>query len=393
MIITRKIKVFVAEEDPSLKKDYIHTIYMWRDEVRKAANMIVAHKFVQHQMAAFATIDDELREKFVGTKKFVFPKDILKKEKGNSEQNSTYRIVSSQLKGKVPSGIYCSLNQAVSNSFKETYVEFLKGNASIRSYRNNIPMPFPAKAIANLHEDDNDHRYYFTLFSIPFAFYFGKDRSGNRAIIDRCLDGTYKMCSSSLAIIEHDDATGKKKVRDFFMYICVDIPKKVVKLKEGKKLYAFLDVEIPILCTLKKKAEQDFDSVVSKEWFKIGSKEEFNHRRIQIQAALRRCQINAKYAVGGHGRKKKTKSIDRFHLKEENYIETRLHMYSKDLVSIAVKNSCSEIVLLDQKKREDKAINDNKHGEPYVLRNWSYGSLKQKITYKAAMYGIVVNSK
>ena len=68
-------------------------------------------------------------------------------------------------------------------------------------------------------------------------------------------------------------------------------------------------------------------------------------------------------------------------------------MYSKDLVSIAVKNSCSEIVLLDQKRREAKAVKDNKHSEPYVLRNWSYGSLKQKIIYKAAMYGIVVNTK
>ena len=83
MIITRKIECYVAESDPNLKKGYVSTLYSWLRDVRKAANMIVAHKFVQCQMSDFANIDDELREKFIGTKKFVFPSDILKKEKGN----------------------------------------------------------------------------------------------------------------------------------------------------------------------------------------------------------------------------------------------------------------------------------------------------------------------
>lgn len=392
MIITRKIECYVAESDPNLKKGYVSTLYSWLRDVRKAANMIVAHKFVQCQMSDFANIDDELREKFIGTKKFVFPSDILKKEKGNSEQNSTYRLVSSEFKGKLPSAIYSSLNQIVSNSFKETYDLFLKGEASVRSYRKNIPMPFPAKSITNLHEDETDHRIYFTLFNIPFVFNFGRDRSGNRSIIERCMNGELKLCSSSLlfsdSVDKKDPEKGKK--HKMFLCACVDMPSKEVKLKQNKKLYAFLDVLIPIVCTTKDVALQGYDAVDSKDWITIGTKEEFNHRRTQIQEALRRYQINARYSKGGRGRKKKLKSIDHFHQLENNYIDTKLHMYSKKLVDWAVKNQCSEIWLINQSKREDKAKEMNQVGEPFVLRNWSYFSLKGKIAYKAKFYGITI---
>ena len=72
---------------------------------------------------------------------------------------------------------------------------------------------------------------------------------------------------------------------------------------------------------------------------------------------------------------------------------TKLHAYSKMLVDYAVANQCSEIVLLNQQEREDKAKEDNQKGEPFVLRNWSYYGLKDKINYKAKMFGIKVTSQ
>jgi hypothetical protein len=63
------------------------------------------------------------------------------------------------------------------------------------------------------------------------------------------------------------------------------------------------------------------------------------------------------------------------------------------LVDLAVKNKCSEIVLLDQKRREDEAKEDNESGEPFVLRNWSYFGLESKIDYKAKMSGITLTKR
>jgi transposase len=363
MIITRKIQVFVSDENKDLRKEMVHTIYTWRDLVRRTANMIVAHKFVQQQVRDFVYLKDEIQEKF-------YVKDILKEGKGMSEQNTTYRIAADMLKGKVPADIYSCLNQAVANTFKETVKDVNTGKASVRSYKNNIPMPFSAKALSNIHWSEEDSRFYFILFGIPFATALGRDRSNNKVIIERAISKEYKLCSSSLQI---DDK--KKKM---FLLLCVDIPKKEVELENGKQLLATLDVMTPIV------------AVIGSKRYEIGTKEEFTYRRMQIQEAVRRCQIENRYNNGGKGRKRKTQAIERFHEKENNYVDTKLHTYSRMLVDLAVKNKCSEIVLLDQKRREDEAKEDNENGEPFVLRNWSYFGLESKIEYKAKMVGITL---
>jgi hypothetical protein len=113
MIITRKIQVFVYDTDVAQKKEYIHTLYSWRDLVRRGANMIVAHKFAQQNIRDFVYLKDEIKDKF-------YVKDILKEGKGMSEQNTTYRLLSEMMKGKVPSDIFSCLNQSVAHTFKET---------------------------------------------------------------------------------------------------------------------------------------------------------------------------------------------------------------------------------------------------------------------------------
>lgn len=376
MIITRKIQVYVSESDAAQKKDYIHTIYGWRDLVRRTANMIVAHKFVQQQVRDFVYIKDEIKDKF-------YIKNILKEGKGMSEQNTTYRVASDMLKGKVPADIYSCLNQAVANTFKETVKDINTGKASVRSYKNNIPIPFSAKAISNIHWNNEDKRFYFTLFGIPFGCALGRDRSNNQSVIEKCINGEYKICSSSIQI---DDK--KKKM---FLLFCVDIPKKEVQMVEGKKMYAFLGVMNPIVCTTEVNAKNEYDSGM--KVFEIGTKEEFNHRRLQIQEAVKRCQVNNRYSVGGKGRKRKCQAIDRFRNKETNYVDTKLHTYSRMLVDMAIKHKCSEIVLMSQKKREDEAKSGNENGDNYVLRNWSYFGLKTKIEYKAKSCGIKVTEK
>lgn len=373
MIITRKIQIYVSEEDKDLRKELVHTVYEWRDLVRRAANTVVAHKFTQENIKDFVYIKDEIKEKF-------YVKDILKEGKGMSEQNTTYRVLSDMLKGKVPSDIYTCLNQAVANTYKETRKDIYTGRASLRSYRNNIPIPFSAKSVSNLAWNNDEKRFFFNLFGITFATALGRDRSNNKVIIERVLSGEYKMCSSSIQI---DDS--RKKM---FLLLCVDIPQKEVTLKPGKKLYAFLGVFNPIICTTEITDSLDAKGDSAYRVWEIGTEEEFNHRRRQIQEAVKRCQINNRYCVGGKGRKKKNKALDRYHDKEKNYVDTKLHTYSRMLVDMAVKHECSEIVLKKQIEREDKAKEDNKNGKPFVLRNWSYYGLKDKIQYKSKMYGI-----
>ena len=89
---------------------------------------------------------------------------------------------------------------------------------------------------------------------------------------------------------------------------------------------------------------------------------------------------------------RKLQAINRFMEKEKNYVHTRLHTYSRELVNRALENKCATIILVDQEPREKKAKEDNVKGDPLVLRNWSYFGLKTMIYYKAKMYGIKVIS-
>ena len=45
MIITRKIQVFVCEDDKNLRKEYYEKLYNNRNVAVKVANMAVSHEF------------------------------------------------------------------------------------------------------------------------------------------------------------------------------------------------------------------------------------------------------------------------------------------------------------------------------------------------------------
>ena len=247
----------------------------------------------------------------------------------------------------------------------------------MRSYKNNIPIPFSAKTLSNIQWNKEDGRFYFNLFGIPFGTALGADRSNNRLIIERIINKEYKLCSSSIVV----DGNKKK----LFLYLCVDIPKKNIELKVGTYMYALLSFNEPIKCFI---GGEECVIPDDKNMYKKGTADDFLYGRLQIQSALRRAQIAAKYNKGGKGRKRKLQSIDRFAEKEKNYVETKLHTYSRMLVDSAAKAGAEKIILINQELK-DVGVKEKE----FILRNWSYFDLIEKITYKASMLGITVENK
>lgn len=373
MVITRKIEVFVCESNKDLRRAYYDKLYANRDIAVKVANMAMSHLFALDNTMPYLSDEDKEKVTFLG----------VKGDK-SSKQNAPYVAASVLFKGQADMGMVSCVLQNAQKMYQE---DRKKGmwNKSLRSYKSNMPVPFQRKRFVNLRfteyeneEGEKREGCFFTLIGVPFQMRFGRDRSGNRLIVERVINGEYKMCTSSLQF------DGNK----IFLLLCVDIPKQEVKVDPKKTLYAFLGVMNPIICTCDVRAAKEYDSGM--KFFEIGTKEEFNYRRRQIQEAVRRCQKNNRYSVGGKGRKKKCQAIERWHDKENNYVDTKLHTYSRMLVNLAVKHGCGTIALLNQKPREDKAKEDNLNGEPFVLRNWSYYGLKEKISYKAKMVGIEV---
>lgn len=371
MIITRKIQIFIPESDKDLRKAYYDKLYATRNIAVKVANMAVSHLFALDNSTPYLSEEDREKIVYLGTK-----------GQKATKQNAPYVVASNLYKGEVSMDMICSLLQEVQKMYQE---DRKKGmwNKSLRSYKNNIPIPNKVREYRNLRfadytGEDGETRQgcFFTCMNIPFQIKFGRDRSGNRLIVERVISGEYKMCTSSIQI------DGKK----CFLLLCVDIPQKEIKLDENKTMYAYLGWFNPVVCTCDVKAAKEYDS--GYKWFEIGTKEEFNYRRRQIQEAVRRCQINNKYSIGGKGRKKKCQALDRWHKKELNYVSTKLHTYSRLLVDLAVKHKCGKIVLMHQTPREEEAKEANQNGEPLVLRNWSYYGFKDKIAYKCKMAGI-----
>ena len=373
MVITRKIEVFVCESDKDLRRSYYEKLYDNRDIAVKVANMAASHLFALDNTMPYLTPESKETIEFIG----------CKGNKG-TRQNAPYVAASAAFKGKADMGMVSCVLQNVQKMYQD---DRKKGmwNKSLRSYKSNMPVPFKKDRFVNLRfaeyengEGEKREGCFFTLIGVPFQMRFGRDRSNNQLVVERVINGEYKMCTSSLKF------DGNK----IFLLLCVDIPKQEAKVDQKKTLYAYLGVMNPIVCTCDVRAKQECDS--GYKWFEIGTKEEFNYRRRQIQEAVRRCQINNRYTDGGKGRKHKCQAIERWHDKENNYVDTKLHTYSRMLVDLAVKHGCGTIALLNQKKREDKAKEDNHNGEPFVLRNWSYYGLKEKISYKAKMVGIKV---
>lgn len=377
MIITRKIEVFICEDDKNLRKSYYEKLYDNRNIAQKVANMAMSHLFALDNTMPYLSDEDKDTITFLGVKGTPATK-----------QNAPYVAASNLFKGQADMGMLSCVLQNAQKMYQDDRKQGM-WNKSLRSYKANMPIPFMAERFLNLRFAEYDTENgkegcFFTLMGIPFQMKFGRDRSGNRLIVERVISGEYKMSTSCIK------CDGNK----IFLLLCVDIPKKEVTLQEGKKMYAFLGVMNPIVCTCDVKATKEYDSGM-KVW-EIGTAEEFNHRRRQIQEACRRCQIENRYSVGGKGRQKKCKAIDRFHEKENNYVDTKLHTYSRMLIDMAVRHQCSEIVLTKELHREKKAKQDNAkenktNHEEFVLRNWSYYGLKTKIDYKAKMVGIKVS--
>lgn len=356
IVLTRKIQVYVDSEDKEKKEAYYKQLYEWQFLTFQAANLIFTHMYVQDRVKDLIYFTDEVKVKLA---------DQAKDEAGilnTSRTNTTYRVLSSLLLGKMPSEIFNSLNTSLTRLYNSERSAYWKGGRSLRNYKRNLPLPFPGTRLTFI-ADENHREFRFTLFKIPFKTYLGKDRADKRVLLQRHIAGTIKLCSSSLKIEK-----GK-----LFLLAVFEMERDEHQLKDTVIAEASLALEHPIVVN------------VGKEHFSIGNKEEFLHRRLAIQAARRRLQRGSTFNRPGKGRRRKLKGLEDWDTKERRYVDSRLHLYSRRLIDLCIKTQAGTLLLVNQQQKEEVAKN-----EEFLLRNWSYYGLKEKIAYKAQKAGINV---
>ncbi|MGN8059714.1 hypothetical protein ACTJKN_25785 [Pedobacter sp. 22163] len=357
MVVTRKIQLLIDSKDRKVVKHAIDQLYNWQSICFRAANMIMSHHFVQERVKDFFYLTEDIKLKIADEKKD--ENGMLK----SSRQNTTYRLLSNHFKGQIPTNILSNLNNTLISYFNKEKDAYWKGEKSLRNYKRNIPLPFGAEVIFKLSRTADNRNFTFRLFQIPFRTYLGKDRSDKKIILDRIIGGTLKLRASQIQL-------DKGKI---FLLAAVQIEKEKHSLDPTIIAEASLSIEHPVIVK------------VGRHEHAIGNREEFLHRRLAIQAAVNRVKKAVPFNCGGHGRKRKMKSLEDYRHMEKRYVEQKLHVYSRMLIDFCVKHHAATLLLINQQEKEEIAKEDH-----YLLQNWSYYSLKDKISYKAEKAGIQV---
>lgn len=355
-ILTRKIQIYIDCDDKEKRTEYFNKLFDWQDIVFRGANLVLTHQYIQENLKDLIYLKTDVKVKLA---------DSDSDEEGilnTSRMNTTYRLLSSYFKGQIPTDILSKVNTALIKNFQSDRLAYWKGQRSLRNYKKDMPIPFSSRSI-KLSNDEHGRDFKLDLFKVPFRTYLGKDKSDKRVLLQRALIGQIKVCASAIKIVK-----GK-----IFLLLTLEMSPKEHMLQEHIIAEASLTVEHPISVT------------IDKDSYQIGSKEEFLYRRLAIQAARHRLQKASTYNKGGNGRKRKLKSLEHYNQKEKNYVDSRLHLYSRRLIDICIKSQAGTLLLVNQSNKEEMAKEDE-----FLLRNWSYYGLIEKIKYKAKMAGINV---
>lgn len=193
------------------------------------------------------------------------------------------------------------------------------------------------------------------------------------------IGSNYKLCDSKIQIKEEqfDNGSGGKSERTkLFLLASLQFEEEPWTLDNNKAAYCELDPEIPIKVTIGKKT------------YNIGSKNDFEYRRIGIQGAYQATQKDLKGTKGGRGRKRKMQGLDRYAQYEKDVVKLKIHQYSRALLKICLENNCKYIYLRIPKKPKDNSTDEAK----YLIRNWSYGQFQTTIEWKGMRLGFEIST-
>jgi hypothetical protein len=349
--------LLVNTKDKEVIKETYQKLYDWRYACFRAANYIFTHYYLQEQVKQLIYFTEDVRVKLG---------DITKDPEGilvTSRLNSVRKILASHLKEEVPMSILASLLMTLYQKYNSEKSDYMTGKKVLPNYKLNILIPFEGRCARRWMLAENEKDYSFKLFDLSFRTYLGKDFSDKKALLDKMAAGRLKLCTSKIQL----------KDNKIFLLAAFQMEKEQHQLDETIIAEASLSIDQPIVVK------------IGKYTYPIGTREEFLYRRLAIQAARQRVQKGIRYSRGGKGRKKKLGALDRFTDKEKNYVSSKLHLYSKMLIEICLKHRAGALLLTNQADREEATKEDE-----FLLRNWSYYQLKQKIAYKAERAGIVM---
>lgn len=388
-IITRKIEAYPAVSSNEERKEIYGILRNWSNKSYRLANEIIQTLYVNENIVEHAAMRNEKyhsqlmsfksqyhiakdkKERTAITKaKNEFLNSVQKEMglfegKGMSEQNISYRAITIS-NSDIPSDIRTSLNDQITKNFRNDLKEMWKGERSIRSYKEGMPVPFSKKSISNFQEIEK-RNFLFSFFpskfnNCKFMTNLGRDRSNNHSIICKLINGEYKLCDSCYSF------DGMK----LFFHLVISIPKENKNLDPNKILGIDLGIKSMIYYS-------DPEGAIHGQ---IGGNGALFREQRKFYQQKKSLQEQLSTSRGGRGRKHKLRPLDRLRNKEANFSSTWNHTYADQLIDVCIKNG---IGTLKMENLKGLGSNLNK-----LFRHWPYFDLQTKIENKASRYGISV---
>jgi IS605 OrfB family transposase len=263
------------------------------------------------------------------------------------------------------------------DKFNNDKLKILKGEISIMRYKRDGSFPIRAKQINQITKI-NSKKYTCKLSLLSREGTKERNlkngqadvelRTGKGAyeILDRIIDGTYKLCDSRIT---------KNKNKYYLLVTYSFESKKEDTLDETRIMGIDLGVNIPAMLAVS-------DDKYYRE--AVGDSEEIRNFQNQVESRKKRLQKQRKWCGEGsvgHGTKTRIKPLENLSGKIKRFKDTKNHCWSRYIVDQAVKHKCGVIQMEDLSGiAEDNTF----------LKTWTYYDLQQKIKYKAEEKGIKI---
>ena len=263
--------------------------------------------------------------------------------------------------------------------FENAKKEILMGTKSIIQYKSDQPLELCNSKIQLFYDKDN-HEYQVKLFVLSkagavkfetgntaFAFKAVVKDNSTKTILERCIDGIYKISGSKLMY--------DRKKRMWYLNLCYGFENQNKPKTDPDKILGInLGVAYPIVASVQGEWKRFVIEGGELEHFRASTEA----RRISM---LKQGKVCGDGRIG-HGIKARNKPVYRMEDKVARFRNTINHRYSRALVDYAVRNQCGTIQMEDLTGITADANR--------FMKNWSYYDLQQKIEYKAKEQGISV---
>lgn len=352
-IHTHKIEIRIVEPDPEKRKAAWKEMRDLQYHAFKLANEMMTNLFLELYL--------KRQSRAAGVEQV--------KTKGGSDQNIAFQI-SKKYKDQVGSYVRGALANKVYSDYKNHEGEVAKGNETLITYRRNIVIPVAKIGLKDITQKG------FLFEKIAFEWVLGNrekpDVASKVAAIEKVSQSQEWLCDSAF------------QIKDKKMFLLMPVKYEALKRENLPRKVAGIDLgmNVPIYFYTESGFHQP-----------LGLNDFLSEKRLDAQEQRQFWQKNAIHAKGGHGRDRKMRKADNWGFKEGEMVKKIHHSLSKELVELCLEHDITVLRIENLTGFGDKKHFKNEVEKwiyEFVLRNWGYYDLVEKIKYKAIGAGITV---